>query len=102
MNQIKEMVKPLYDSGDLLGFSVCGDTGSMIYNESFFNDELAWRATVPFISVTLKLGRAGRIATRLTVELDDVTLIYKQFDQGHALFFLRSACDLDTAAAVLS
>jgi hypothetical protein len=102
MEQIKEMVQPLYDSGDLLGYSVCGDTGEMIHNESFFSDKRAWQATLTFVNVILGLEKADRIGIRLTVELDDVTLIYQKLDQGHALFTLRSSCDLDTAAAVLS
>ncbi len=102
MNQIKEMLQPLYYSGDLLGFSVCDDTGKIVNNESFFSDEYAWHATLPFVEVMQKMTRAGRRVKRLTVELDDVTLIYRKLDEGHALFALRSACDLDTAVAVLS
>ncbi len=102
MNQIREMVQPLYDSGDLLGFSVCGDKGDVVHNESFFSDELAWQATVPFVNVMRKMKKVERIVNRLTVELDDVTLIYGRLDEGHALFALRRDCDLDTAAAVLS
>ena len=102
MNQIREMVQPLYDSGDLLGFSVCGDTGKLVHNESFFSDELAWQATVPFVNVMRKIRKADRVVNRLTVELDDVTLIYGRLDEGHALFTLRRSCDLDAASAVLS
>lgn len=101
MNQIKEMVKPLYDSGDLLGFSVCGDTGEVVHNESFFSDEFAWKATEPFVILKLKMQKARRTVTRLTIELDDVTLIYRKLDVGHALFTLRTACDLDTVATAL-
>ncbi len=101
MNQIKEKVQPLYESGDLLGFSVFGDTGKSVHNESFFSDEFAWQATLPFVSVMQKMKRAGRNVKRLTVELDDVTLIYRKLDEGHSLFTLRRACDLDTAAEML-
>ncbi len=102
MDQIKQMVQPLYDSGDLLGFSVCGDTGESVLNESFFSDEVAWQATVPFVNVMRKMTKADRVVNRLTVELDDVTLIYGRLEEGHALFTLRRSCDLDAAAAVLS
>ena len=102
MEQIKKMIQPLYDSGDLLGFSICGEEGELIHNESFFSDEGAWQATLPFVNVMLGLEKGNRSGIRLTVVLDDTTLIYKKLEQGHALFALRSACDLDAAAAVLS
>lgn len=102
MDEIRDMVRPLYEAGDLLGFSVCADDGEVIHNESFFSDEVAWQATVPFVNVMRRMKKSNRIVNRLTVELDDVTLIYGRLDQGHALFTLRSECDLDTAADVLS
>lgn len=102
MQDIKELVQPLYETGDLLGFSVCGDAGVIIHNESFFSDEMAWLATAPFVNVIRQLGKAGRDVSRLTVELDEVTLIYGRLDQGHALFALSRDCDLDAAAGVLS
>lgn len=101
MNQIQEKIQPLYDSGDLLGFSVSNDEGILVHNESYFNDELAWSATQPFVEVMNKMNRAGRKVSRLTVELDDVTLIYKKLAVGHTLYALRRECDLDTTAAAL-
>jgi hypothetical protein len=47
------------------------------------------------------MQKSRRTLTRLTIELDDVTLIYRKLDLGHALFTLRSACDLDTVATAL-
>ncbi len=96
------MVQPIYESGDLLGFSICGDAGEVVYNESFFSDEVAWQATAPFVRVARQLEKAERIVNRLTVELDDVILIYGKLDEGHALFALAHDCDLDRAADVLS
>lgn len=96
------MLQPVYDSGDLLGFSICGDAGEVIHNESFFNDEVAWQATAPFVNVMRQMKKAGRDVNRLTVELDDVTLVYGRLEQGHALFTLGRDCDLDAAAAVLA
>lgn len=101
MDQIKEMVQPLYDSGDLLGFSVFGDRGEALHNESFLCDETAWLATKPFIDIVQKMDRAHRSVNRLTVELDDVILIYRQINQGHTLFAVSKTCDLDSAVAVL-
>ncbi|MBT8045193.1 MAG: hypothetical protein KJO79_09605 [Verrucomicrobiae bacterium] len=102
MDQIREMVQPLYDSGDLLGFAICGDAGEIVHNESFFSDEMAWQAVAPFVNVVRQMKKSGRDINRLTVELEDVTLIYGQLEQGHALFTLGRDCDLDAAAAVLS
>ncbi len=57
---------------------------------------------MPFVNVIRKMKKVDRVVNRLTVELDDVTLIYGRLAEGHALFALRSGCDLDAAAAVLS
>ncbi|MFK7911786.1 MAG: hypothetical protein AB8F34_14460 [Akkermansiaceae bacterium] len=102
MENIREMVQPLYDAGDLVGFSICGDAGEIIHNESFFSDEVAWQATAPFVRVMRQMEKAERIVNRLTVELDDVTLIYGKLDEGNALFTLNAGCDLDRVAGVLT
>ena len=102
MEKIREMVQPLYDVGDLLGFSICNDAGEILHNESFFNDEVAWQATAPFVRVIREMEKAERTVNRLTVELDDVVLIYGKLEEGHALFTLGRRCDLDRAAEVLS
>ncbi|MCP5537406.1 MAG: hypothetical protein H7A51_14385 [Akkermansiaceae bacterium] len=102
MEAIRARLQALYDSGDLLGFSICSDAGVVVHNESFFSDEAAWQATAPFVNVMRKMKKAGRDVHRLTVELDDVTLIYGCLEQGHALFTLNRQCDLDAAAAVLT
>lgn len=99
---IREQLKPLYQSGDLLGFSVCSDTGEVIHNETYFSDEVAWQATAPFVSSKRQLSQSGRETHRLTVVLDDAIIIYGQLEQGHAIFILSPDCDLDAAAAVLS
>ncbi len=102
MDQIREMVKPLYDTGDLLGFSVCADDGGVVHNESFLSDEAAGNATQIFAGCAQQIADADRTVNRLTVELDDVTLVYGRLEQGHALFSLERGCDLDAAAKVLS
>ena len=102
MEEIREMVQPLYDAGDLLGFSICSDGGEVLHNESFFNDEVAWQATAPFVRVVRQMEKAERNVNRLTVELDDVILIYGKLDEGHALFMLGRRSDLDRAAGILS
>ena len=102
MEEIRNMVKPLYESGELLGFSICGDDGACVYNESFLSDEVAVRATAPFIDCVKELGDSGRTVNRLSVELDDVILIYGRLPEGHALFTLGRECDLDAVAEVLS
>ena len=101
MDQIKEMVQPLYDSGDLLGFSIFGERGEAILNESFLCDETAWLSTRPFVDIIQKLDRAHRSVNRLTVELDDVILIYKEINNAHVLFALSKTCDLDAALSIL-
>ena len=102
MEEIREMVQPLYEAGDLLGFSICGDAGEIVHNESFFNDEVAWQATAPFVRVMRQMEKADRIVNRLTVVLDNVVLIYGKLEEGHALFALGPRSDLDRAAEVLA
>jgi len=102
MEEIRKMVKVLYDTGDLLGFSVCGKEGVCLHNESFLSDEAVQKATAPFIRCVQELEMAGRTVERLSVELDDVVLIYGRLPDGHALFILDRECDLDAAAEVLS
>ena len=60
MEEIREMVQPLYDAGDLLGFSIYSDGGEVLHNESFFNDEVAWQATAPFVRVVRQMEKAER------------------------------------------
>lgn len=96
------MVQPLYDDGSLLGFSICDDHGVIVHNESFFSDEAAWQATAPFTRCSRQLGKAGRVVKRMTVQMEDVILIYGKLEQGHALFSLDPGCDLDAVAEVLS
>ena len=102
MENIREKVQPLYESGDLLGFSICGNAGEVLHNESFFSDEVAWQATAPFVRVGRQMEKADRTVKRLTVELESVTLIYSQIEAGHALFTLDKGSDLDTAAKTLA
>ncbi len=102
METLRKKVQSLYDSGDLLGFSVCSDSGSILHNESFLSDEAAETATAPFISCSKLLAESDREVQRLTVELDDVILIYIHTDQGHALFTLGQDCDLDHAASIIA
>jgi hypothetical protein len=49
-----------------------------------------------------QMAVADRTLNRLTVALDDVTLIYGRLAQGHALFSLDRGCNLDAAAKVIS
>ena len=102
MENVRETLQPLYDSGDLLGFSICGNAGEIMHNESFFSDEVAWQSTAPFVRVERQMEKAGRNVKRLTVELDNVTLIYRQIDTGHALFTFDKGSDLDKAAEVIA
>ncbi len=101
LSQIVELVEPLYQNGDLLGFSVFNQEGKALHNESFFDDHRAWQATLPFVNVVRQLGKATRVVGRLTVELEEITLIYRNINEGHALFYFRVKCDLDAAADAL-
>ncbi|MBT8037731.1 MAG: hypothetical protein KJO21_09320 [Verrucomicrobiae bacterium] len=87
--------------GALLGFSLCGDDGEVIHNESFLSDQAAAKATQLFIEGVKELVAAQRVVNRLIVELDDVILIYGRIAEAHALFTLERGCDLDAVAAVI-
>jgi len=101
MDHIKEQIQPLYDSRELLGFSIFEKSGNMLINESFLDDRLAWKATKQFIMVHGGMLKATRKVQRLTVKLDDVILIYRSIEKGHALFSLSPSCDLNHAVEIL-
>ncbi|MGJ8678172.1 MAG: hypothetical protein ACSHX0_11690 [Akkermansiaceae bacterium] len=102
IEEIREKVKPLYESNDLLGFTVSDDQGKLLHNESFLSDAAAKRSVELFVNCSLSLLKAGRKSKRFTVELDDVILVYCSLDAGNVVFTLDGACDLDVAANLLS
>ena len=104
MGQVRDITEQLYDSGALLGFTITSTEGEMVHNESFFSDEAASQAMVTLVGSVEQLATSGREVKRLTVELDDVVVIYSHITNSdqHGMFILSRSCDLDQAAAALA
>ena len=104
MGQVRDTAELLYKSGALLGFAVSNAEGTIVHNESFFSDEAASQALTTLVQCVAQLATSGRAVNRLTVELDDVVVIYTQITDGdrHGMFILSRACDLDSTASSLS
>jgi len=99
---MREHLKPLYDSCSLLGFAVCDDDGEIMHNETFLSHEAASKGTKTFLSNCQQLAESGRSVYRLTVEMDDITVIFHCIEQGQGMFILSSECDLDAAADLIA
>lgn len=104
MGQVRDTAKELYDSGALLGFAITSAEGEMVHNESFFSDEAALQAIATLVGCVEQLGLSGRIVKRLTVEMDDVVVIYTHITDRdrHGMFLLSRSCDLDQSADALA
>lgn len=101
IEEIRIKVQPLYETKELLGFSVLNDHGGMLHNESFLSDEAARASADIFMGCRLSMLQGGRKLTRFIVELDDIILIYCLTQAGHTIFTLDADCDLDAAAKLL-
>lgn len=99
---VREHLEPLSASGALLGFAVCDGDGAVLANETFLSHEGAEKAAQIFISSCRQMAESGRGVYRVTVEMDDVIVIYHCIAQGQGMFVLSSDCDLDTAAAKIA
>lgn len=95
-------MQPLYDSGDLLGFAICAQSGGVLHNESIFSDEAVQQVIQPFIDCASGLSTSGRDVQRLTVDAAQMVLIYGMVGEHYGLFVLDPESDLDHAAEVLS
>lgn len=95
---IREHLQPLYTSGELLGFAVCDEEGEVLGNETFLSHEGVHKAAQIFLSSCQQMAESERGVYRLTVEMDDVIVIYHCIEQGQGLFILSSDCSLDAAA----
>ena len=104
MGQVRDIAQQLYDSGALLGFSITSLEGDMVHNESFFSDEAAGQALAMLTGCVQQLAISGRTVNRLTLELDDVVVIYTHITDRdrHGMFILTRACNLDHTADLLA
>ena len=104
MGQIRDIAQQLYDSGALLGFTITSIEGEMVHNESFFSDEAASQALATLVGCIEQLAVSGREVKRLTVELDDVVVIYSHIKDRdrHGMFILSRSCNLDQSANALA
>jgi len=103
MGAVRDTADELYKNNALLGFAITNNEGEIIHNESFFCDEFAAQAMATFKGCVDQLAVSGRVVNRLTVELDDVIIIFTPIsDQDRrGMFILKRSCHLDTAAATL-
>ena len=102
IEEIRTRVQPLYDTKELLGFSVFNDHGDVIHNESFLCDDSARASASVFMGCRKNMLNSGRKLKRFIVELDDIILIYCLTQAGHTVFTLDRDCDLDAAASLLT
>jgi len=104
MGQVRDTAQQLYDSGALLGFAITSIEGEMVHNESFFSDEAAGQALAMLVGCVQQLTASGRQVKRLTVEMDDVIVVYIHITDRdrHGMFILNRACDLDHVADALA
>jgi len=104
MGQVRDTAEQLYESGALLGFTISSVEGEMVHNESFFSDEAATQVILTMIECINQLTTSGRMVKRLTMELDDVIVIFTQITDRDRLgmFILSRSCSLDAAAEAIS
>jgi len=104
MGLVRDTAEQLYESGALLGFTISSAEGEMVHNESFFSDEAATQVMLTMIGCVDQLTTSGRMVKLLTMELDDVIVIFTHItDQDHrGMFILSRSCALDTAAETIS
>lgn len=104
MGQVRDTAQQLYDSGALLGFTITSAEGEMVHNESFFSDDSAAQALAMLTGCVQQLAASGRVVHRLTVELDDVVVIYTHITDRdrHGMFILSRACNLNHTADALA
>jgi hypothetical protein len=100
MGQVRDTVEQLYETGALLGFAISDSNGEMIHNESFFSDEAASRTIATLMGCADQLAASGRSIKRLTVELDDVIVIYTPITDRdrRGVFILPRSGNLDESA----
>lgn len=101
IEEIRTKVQSLYETKELLGFSIMNDEGDVVHNESFLCDEAVVTSTEVFVKCRDSMLRSKRKLNRFVVELDDVILLYRLIPAGHIVFTLDSDCDLDGAAKIL-
>ena len=104
MGQTRDIAEQLYETGALVGFTISTNEGEMIHNESFFSDEAANQVVLTLMGCVDQLAASGRIVKRLTMELDDVIVIYTHITDRdrRGVFILSRSCHLDTTADLIS
>ena len=103
MGLVRDTADQLYESDSLVGFVIASDSGDILHNESFFSDEAAQYAITSLISSVDQLALSDRHVKRLTIELDDLLIIFTHItDQDQrGMFLISKSCDLDQAAKTL-
>ena len=101
-SSIRKHLQPLYENDSLLGFAISDDVGELIYNETFLSEEAARTSCRTFLTNCKQLGKSGRRVHRLTMEMDDIVVIYCGIEEGYGLFILASECDIDLAVNLIS
>ncbi|NWK55824.1 hypothetical protein HW115_09395 [Verrucomicrobiaceae bacterium N1E253] len=104
MGQVRDTAQKLYESNSLLGFAITSLEGEMVHNESFFSDEAAGQVIATMVGCVEQLAASGRTVKRLSVEMDDVIVIYTHITDRdrHGMFILSRSCPLDAAADAIA
>lgn len=104
MGQVRDTADKLYETRALLGFAIGSHEGEMIHNESFFSDDAATQVILTLKGCVDQLAVSGRIVKRLTMELDDVVVIYTHITDRdrRGIFILSRDSKLDPSADLIS
>ncbi|WP_435893232.1 hypothetical protein [Oceaniferula spumae] len=102
IDDIREHLQPLYKSGELLGFAICDGDGEIFQNDTFLSHEGLQKAITAFRESGAQLAESGRAVHRMSVEMDDIILVYHGVKAGEGLFVLSSDCQLDQASTLIA
>jgi len=99
--EVREHFKPLYESNDLIGFAICDLEGEVLINESFLSYEGVTKAVGTYLASNQQMVDSGRKVNRVTIEMDDIIVVYLPIEQGIGMFILPSDSNVDKAAKLI-
>lgn len=101
MEETREKIQPLYDKNALLGFARFDADGNLLGNDTFFSDEAVCIAVSPFFECVEQLGASNRKVNRLTVELEELRVVYVPNNDGSNFYLLPLGDLLDDTIEAL-
>lgn len=104
MGVLRGIANKLYESGALLGFAITSIDGEVVHNESFFSDEAAGKAMATMAGCVEQLAVSERKVKRLTIELDDVVVIFIHITDRdrYGMFIFTRSCSWNEVAVKLA